>query len=117
VSELPGSDSPDGLDGLDGVDAGAPVGSIVPAVVDGTAMAVVRHDAGWTMVEDRCPHGACPFTLEGEVFDGTVLACNCHGSEFDLVTGAVLLGPAQVPLTCLPLEPDDDSPGLRRRPI
>ena len=93
--------------GLEDVDVDAPVGTIVPAVVDGAAMAVVRHDAGWTMVEDRCPHGACPFSLDGEVFDGTVLACNCHGSEFDLDTGSVLLGPAEQALEVVALRVRD----------
>ncbi len=104
---------------LEDVDPTAPVGTIVGALVGGpdgggdVAVAVVRHADGWVMVEDRCTHADCPFSLDGEVFDG-VLACNCHGSEFDLRTGEVLLGPAERPLTPVALEPD--GAGLRRRP-
>lgn len=85
-------------DGLAGIDPGAPVGTVVGAVVDGARVAVVRGAEGWVMVPDSCTHALCPFSRDGEVFDGTVLSCICHGSEFDLRTGEVLLGPAERPL-------------------
>lgn len=85
------------------VDAALPVGSVVAADLDGAPVAVVRHDDGWVAVPDECTHAACALSADGEVFDGTVLACNCHGSEFDLRTGAVLLGPAERPLDVVPL--------------
>lgn len=85
------------------VDPAAPVGTVVGADLDGTAVTVVRHETGWVAVDEMCTHAACPFASDGEVFDGTVLACNCHGSEFDLRTGEVLLGPAETPLTVRPL--------------
>lgn len=85
------------------VDASAPVGTVVSAEVDGVPVTVVRHEGGWVAVDDECTHAACPFGADGEVFDGHVLACNCHGSEFDLRTGAVLLGPAERALTVRPL--------------
>jgi Rieske Fe-S protein len=90
--------------GLEGVDVAAPVGTIVPVVVDGATAAAVRTTSGWVLVPDACTHAACRFTLDGEVFDGTVLACNCHGSEFDLASGEVLLGPAELPLPVTPLD-------------
>lgn len=60
-------------------------------------LAVIRAAGGWYAVVDECTHADCPFSVDGEV-DGTILICNCHGSEFDLVTGAVLQGPADRPL-------------------
>jgi Rieske Fe-S protein len=42
----------------------------------------------------------------GEVADGTVLVCACHGSEFDLRDGSVLEGPATDPLAIVPLTAD-----------
>jgi nitrite reductase/ring-hydroxylating ferredoxin subunit len=80
------------------VDATAPVGTIRPVTVDGEPCALIRHAEGWSLVPDSCTHAACAFTTNGEVADGTVLICNCHGSEFDLRTGEVLEGPAQQPL-------------------
>ena len=60
-------------------------------------IAVIRAAGRWFAYEDECTHADCPFSIDGEV-DGTTLICNCHGSEFDLETGAVLLGPADEPL-------------------
>ena len=48
----------------------------------------------------------------GEVADGTVLLCACHGSEFDLRDGSVLEGPATDPLVVIPLVREGDR--LRR---
>jgi len=56
-------------------------------------------------VEDRlyafddlctCAGEACP--LSGGLLTGTTLMCQCHGSRFDITTGAVINGPATEPL-------------------
>ena len=39
-----------------------------------------------------CAHDACP--LSGGLLTGTTIMCQCHGSRFDLTTGAVIMGPA-----------------------
>jgi nitrite reductase/ring-hydroxylating ferredoxin subunit len=80
-----------------------PVGTIVSAAYGTESVAVIRHSTGWVMVADRCTHAHCPFSDDGEVVDGHVLICNCHGSEFDLHDGAVLVGPADDPLVVTPL--------------
>ena len=83
---------------LDGVDPGSAPGAIVAVRLQGNDFAAIRSDRGWVLVPDRCPHAACALSQDGEVFDGSVLSCVCHGSEFDLATGDVLLGPALDPL-------------------
>ena len=88
---------------LAGVDASAPVGSIVAVTVDDAPMAAIHTATGWVLVPDRCPHAQCPFTADGELADDGTLICNCHGSEFDPQTGALLLGPAQEGLTVVQL--------------
>jgi nitrite reductase/ring-hydroxylating ferredoxin subunit len=85
------------------MDRSAPVGTIVGLQVQGTAYAAIHREDGWVMVVDECPHAQCSFTENGEVADGTVLICNCHGAEFDLRTGAVLQDPATEDLQILPL--------------
>jgi nitrite reductase/ring-hydroxylating ferredoxin subunit len=40
----------------------------------------------------RCADQACP--LSGGLLTGTTLMCQCHGSRFDIATGAVIDGPA-----------------------
>ena len=39
-----------------------------------------------------CADEACP--LSGGLLMGTTILCQCHGSRFDIATGAVLNGPA-----------------------
>src|SRR5262249_55412171 len=39
-----------------------------------------------------CAHEACP--LSGGLLKGTIIMCQCHGSRFDISTGAVINGPA-----------------------
>jgi len=43
-----------------------------------------------------CAERACP--LSGGLLTGTTLMCQCHGSRFDITTGAVINGPATLPL-------------------
>ena len=39
-----------------------------------------------------CSQEACP--LSGGLLAGTTIMCQCHGSRFDVTTGAVINGPA-----------------------
>ena len=43
-----------------------------------------------------CAEPACP--LSAGLLEGTTLMCQCHGSRFDVTTGAVIAGPASIPL-------------------
>jgi nitrite reductase/ring-hydroxylating ferredoxin subunit len=94
------------------VDAAAPPGTILAAEIDGVELALVRHAAGWAVMDRYCPHARCSLVRDGEVVDGSVLVCNCHGSEFDLLTGEVLLDPAEHPLRLRPVRPADDGSHL-----
>lgn len=50
---------------------------------------VFRSEAGaFTAVSAACTHNGCELEMQGDL-----LACPCHGSEFD-VSGTVLHGPA-----------------------
>ena len=39
-----------------------------------------------------CAEQACP--LSGGLLTGTTIMCQCHGSRYDITTGAVIAGPA-----------------------
>ena len=43
-----------------------------------------------------CTREACP--LSGGLLTGTTIMCQCHGSRFDITTGAVINGPATAAL-------------------
>ena len=46
--------------------------------------------------DDKCTHMGC--SLAKGKLDGTTVTCPCHGSQFDVTSGAVLHGPAQRPV-------------------
>ena len=53
-----------------------------------------------TCAEQRCP-------LSGGLLTGTTVMCQCHGSRFDIGTGAVVNGPATVPLNVYEVQEAD----------
>jgi 3-phenylpropionate/trans-cinnamate dioxygenase ferredoxin component len=61
-------------------------------------IAVARVDDRLYAFDDlcTCADRACP--LSGGLLTGTTLMCQCHGSRFDVATGAVINGPATEPL-------------------
>ncbi|MCE9634487.1 MAG: Rieske (2Fe-2S) protein [Planctomycetes bacterium] len=54
--------------------------------VSGTAVALLRTEAGWTALVDHCPHAGAPLS-EGVLRDGFIV-CAWHGWKFDVATGA-----------------------------
>ena len=48
--------------------------------------------------DDLCTCTDQPCPLSGGLLTGTTVMCQCHGSRFDIATGAVIYGPATEPL-------------------
>ena len=65
--------------------------------LDQRRVLVVGLDGDIVAIEDRCSHAGCRFSEDGEI-EGDRIVCDCHGSEFDLRTGAVLRSPAVLPI-------------------
>ena len=61
-------------------------------------ISVARVDGRLYAFDDLCTCGGQPCPLSGGLLSGTTLMCQCHGSRFDVSTGAVLNGPAIDPL-------------------
>ncbi len=59
-----------------------------------------------------CADASCP--LSGGLLTGTTIMCQCHGSRFDITTGAVLNGPATGPLNVYQLQEVDGEIRIRR---
>jgi len=49
--------------------------------------------------DDLCPCTRPPCPLSAGLLTATTLMCQCHGSRFDIITGAVIRGPATQPLS------------------
>ena len=64
--------------------------------VAGTAVNVVSVDGHLYAFDDTCTHRGC--SLAKGKLHGTTVTCPCHGSEFDVTSGAVLRGPAARPV-------------------
>jgi nitrite reductase/ring-hydroxylating ferredoxin subunit len=58
-----------------------------------------------------CSEQACP--LSGGLLAGTTLMCQCHGSRFEITTGAVINGPATEPLNVYEVQEIDGSIQIR----
>ncbi len=64
--------------------------------VAGTKVDVANADGHLYAVEDTCTHRGC--SLATGTLDGTTATCRCHGSQFDVTSGAVIRGPAARPV-------------------
>lgn len=56
--------------------------------------------------DDTCTHKGC--SLAKGKLDGTTVTCPCHGSQFDVTSGAVLRGPAQRPVRSRTVQVEGD---------
>ena len=69
---------------------------VVPYYLDDRKLriSIARVDDRLYAFDDlcTCTHEACP--LSGGLLTGTTIMCQCHGSRFDITTGAVINGPA-----------------------
>lgn len=87
--------------------SGTAIGPAADVPLDGSASftdpstgdpALVIHQAAGEFVafDAVCPHAGCTVAYQSS---SKIIACPCHGSEFDAKTGAVIRGPAATGLT------------------
>ncbi|HEV3212888.1 MAG TPA: Rieske 2Fe-2S domain-containing protein [Acidimicrobiales bacterium] len=94
-----GSTSPHGT--LLGPSSSVPVGQAATFTVpsSGDPGLVLQPSQGQFVAYDAvCPHAGCTVNYFAS---SHLIACPCHGSEFDPATGSVIVGPATVGLTVL----------------
>ena len=73
--------------------------------VNGVQIAAARVDGALLAFSDICTHRQCNLSLGGEI-DGTTIQCECHGSIFEMTSGAVVQGPATEPIATYPVSED-----------
>ena len=74
--------------------------------VAGTKVTVVSADGTLYAFDDTCTHRGC--SLATGKLDGTTVTCTCHGSQFDVTSGAVLHGPALQSVRSRPVQVQGD---------
>jgi len=76
-------------------------------------ISIARLDGRLYAFDDLCTCGdrACP--LSGGLLTGTTIMCQCHGSRFDITTGAVINGPATEALRVYEVHEVDGSVQIR----
>ena len=62
----------------------------------GVKVAVANTDGHFYAFGDTCTHTGCSLAMG--TLAGTTVTCGCHGSQFDVTSGAVLRGPARRPV-------------------
>ena len=75
--------------------------------VQGIKIAVANVAGTFYAFGDTCTHLRCSLS-EGDLQETTVI-CECHGSRFDITSGAVLQGPAQESLKTYETRVDNGS--------
>jgi nitrite reductase/ring-hydroxylating ferredoxin subunit len=74
--------------------------------VGGTKVNVTNAAGHLYAFDDTCTHMGC--SLANGTLDGTTVTCACHGSQFDVTSGAVLRGPAQRPVRARSVQVDGE---------
>ena len=77
-------------------------GDVTAFDVNGAEIAVARSGGLLLAFSDICTHRECNLSLGGEI-EGTTIQCECHGSIFEMTTGAVVQGPAAEPIAVYPV--------------
>ena len=92
-----------------------PHGFVVPYYLADRKLriSVARVDDHLYAFDDLCPCTDPPCPLSGGLLTGTTIMCQCHGSRFDIRTGAVIDGPAIEGLTIYEVREADGSVQVR----
>jgi nitrite reductase/ring-hydroxylating ferredoxin subunit len=72
--------------------------------ITGSKVSVAASGGRLFAFDDTCTHRGC--SLGAGELAGTTVTCPCHGSQFDVTSGAVIRGPAQQPVRSRLVEVD-----------
>jgi len=74
-----------------------PEGDLKKVMVDGEPVVLFKIDGQIYATTNICTHEQCELD-ENHMMHGDVVECTCHGSQFNIKTGANVLPPAAEPL-------------------
>jgi 3-phenylpropionate/trans-cinnamate dioxygenase ferredoxin component len=80
---------------------------------DKLRISVTRIGAQLHAFSDLCTCPGAPCPLSGGLLEAGTLMCQCHGSRFDIATGAVVGGPATQPLRIYEVQDADGEIRIR----
>ena len=72
--------------------------------IAGSKVSIAASGGRLFAFDDTCTHIGC--SLGAGELSGTNVTCPCHGSQFDVTSGAVIRGPAQQPVRSRLVEVD-----------
>jgi nitrite reductase/ring-hydroxylating ferredoxin subunit len=70
-------------------------GKMIGVEINGKNILIVNLNGKYFAIGNSCTHEGC--LLSDGTLNGEKIYCACHGSTFDLRTGAVVKGPAKDP--------------------
>ena len=82
-------------------------GEMKPVEVGDRTAVLLNVEGRLYAIDDECTHEACSL-LDGDL-EGEELECVCHGSMFNVRTGEVLQGPAELPIPTYAVELEGDT--------
>ena len=82
-------------------------GEMKQAPVEDRVLVLLNVGGDLFAIDDECTHQAC--SLSDGTLDGDELECVCHGSVFDVKTGSVLEGPAEMPVPTYRVQVDAET--------
>jgi len=74
--------------------------------IAGSKVSVAASGGRLFAFDDTCTHRGC--SLGAGDLSGTTVTCPCHGSQFDVTSGAVIRGPAKQPVRSRLVEVDGE---------
>lgn len=77
--------------------ADVPEGDLIKVIVGNEPVALYKVDGKIYATTNICTHEQCELD-ESHMMHGAIVECTCHGSQFDIKTGANTLPPAAEPL-------------------
>ncbi len=83
-----------------------PAGKMVGIRVGDRAVLLANVGGQFYAIGDVCTHRGC--TVSEGTLTGAIAQCPCHGSRFDVRTGAVVGGPAKKPEQSFKVEVSGD---------